>query len=193
MNRRTLITASAVIPFLPNVLAAQGTPETTPASGDVIDKRARRIVSAMKRKLPADILTLLETTAVSNDLLVAAAAPDVPTPVAWADMGDTDLFSSLGGVVISKGDGVINGDLEMLGGYIVYESVDIAYAELVRKLGDLYDQPQMTTAVGGTNFWVLGEEGFSISVGRIGYVIILGYADGTTEGLIDHLADVIDA
>lgn len=114
-------------------------------------------------------------------------------PLPWADMGDTDLFNSLGGMVISRGEGTLNGNFEMMGGYIVYESADIAYAEFLHKLGDLYENPNRTVTVGGTNFWIIESEDISITVGRIGYVILLGIADGTPEGLIDHLAEVIDA
>lgn len=193
MNRRQFATVSAAsIAFSAQAFAQ--TPPATPEM-DTPDLRAREIVGLLEGLNPLTLLEALETANVSDPDLVSGGVGLAPIP--WQDFGDTDLYNSLGGVIIGE-DGITLGspDLQMVGGYIVYESAEVAYHELSRKLGDLYDNPSMTTNAGGTNHWIIESDELQISVGRVGYVLILGLISlhpEATTGLIGHLHNVAES
>lgn len=139
---------------------------------------------------------MLETAEVTNPVLIEASGSDALIAVPWADYGDTDLYSSLGGVIISAGNDsyLHSSEMIMVGGYIVYESAEIAYHEFTRKIGDAYENPSSTSAIGGTNIWLLEVDDFRIGTWRIGNVMMIALVtehQGTIiEGIIGHLEDV---
>lgn len=185
MNRRSFVGAS-----ISSIAVAQTTFAQTPVTSsdpDAVDLRAREIVAMLENVSPVALLEALETSTVAGTDPTLAAIP-------WQDFGDTDLYSSLGGVIIAQeGANLNSSETEDFGGYIVYESAEIVYHELIHKLGDAFDSPSMTNSMGGTNFWVMESGDMQIAVGRIGYVILLSLQndDGTQKvDLINHLHTV---
>lgn len=177
MNRRSFLGATISSIAVAQTTFAQ-TPVASPEPG-AVDLRAREIVAMLEHVSPVALLEALETSPVSGPSEALAAIP-------WQDFGDTDLYNSLGGVIIShQGADLNNGETEIYGGYIVYESAEIAYHELIHKLGDAHDAPSMTTTMGGTNHWVLESNDVQISVGRIGCVILLGLFNAEQNETID--------
>lgn len=185
MNRRLFVGASVASLAVVNSTFAQ-TPVVS-TDPEAVDLRAREIVTMLENVSPVTLLEALETSPVTGSEPTLASIP-------WQDFGDTDLYNSLGGVIISQEGADLNsGESEIYGGYIVYESAEIAYHELIHKLGDVYDTPDMTQTLGGTNHWVLETDGMQVSVGRIGYVILIGMF--STESappvdLVGHLHSV---
>jgi hypothetical protein len=137
-----------------------------------------------------ELVRALQTTPVDNSALGDTQV------VPWVDFGDTDLYNSLGGAVILADDTDMHDpDAQMHGGYIVYESAEIAYLEFIRKLGSAYDIPSTTMSIAGTTVWELGNDTMRIGVARIGYVMLLanmfGSASGNAiEAIVDHLMRV---
>lgn len=202
MNRRAFaITAlsTALTPVVASAHLSEATPEGENArENDSVDSRTRDLTRILQSVSPVALLESLEKSPVTNEQLIQAGAGSDPVSIPWADYGDTDLYSSLGGVIIAAGDTYLHDpDTEMLGGYIVYESADIAYHEFTRKLGDWYNNPSMTSAVAGTNVWVMESDEISIGTWRIGNVMmmaLLGDFEGDiVEGIIGHLGDVATA
>lgn len=191
MNRRYLVLATLAAGAAPLLAVAQ-TPLASPTHDEstAVDTRARDITALLGTISPVELVEALQTTPVDQDAFADAQV----TP--WVDFGDSDLYSSLGGAVILSGSGGINNpESALLGGYIVYESAEIAYQEFIRKLGSAYDIPSTTTSVAGTTVWELGNDTMRVGVTRIGYVMLL--ADMTERGgsaameaLVDHLAFV---
>lgn len=195
MNRRLFVGAG-----VSSIAIASRTFAQTPSANPVTegnDLRAREIVGMLESVSPLDLLEALETAAVLDPDLTEAANGTVPTPMPWQDFGDNDLNNSLGGVFITKdGADLSSPDAELIGGYIIYESAEIAYHEVIRKLGSVYDESTNTRSVGGTNHWMIGSDDLEISVGRIGYVMLMGlYSEypGSTAGLIGHLHNVAES
>ena len=136
----------------------------------------------------------------TNAILLEAGG-DATVAVPRTDFGDTDLYNSLGGVGLISGErSLCDPDTEMVGAYIVYESAEIAYHEVVRKLGDVYENPSMTTSAAGTNFFVLESDELQIAVGSVGYVTMMGLIEVGNQpggdvmvGMMHHLADVAES
>lgn len=205
MDRRVFLSTATFTALVPASLLAHksdATPSASPTEHDIEreqDTTHRDLVRTLEQISPVTLLEALETAVVTDETLLVIGGEDT-TSVPWIDFGDTDLYSSLGGVGITTGsDALSDPDTQMVGGYIVYESAKIAYHELIRKLGDLYDNPSMTMSTAGTNFFVLESDDFQIGVGRVGYVLLLGMIDITNqiggevmEGLVHHLAEVAD-
>lgn len=194
MNRRSLIATGFAATLVPVAARAQ-TPEATPMLPEQTpDTRARDLTDLLQWVRPVQLLAALETTPITNAKLVDGAA-GAPRPLPWADYGDTDLANSLGGVLMVTNDAAVNDpDLAMIGAYIVYESAEIAYHELMRRFGDQTDLVG-TMSAAGTNFMVLDSEGTSVNVGRIGYVLVIGMsgemgAGSSVEGMVEHLIEV---
>lgn len=199
MNRRTFASTALAVSLLPATAAMKqqdATPETQRAPDiDEVDIRTRNLTDALKSISPAALLEALESAEVNNTDLIEANGGEVPTSVPWADYGDTDLYSSLGGVGLTTGGmNLSDPDTEMIGGYIVYESADIAYHEFTRKIADIYENPSNTMAVAGTNVWLVESDDFRIGTWRIGNVMMMAMLHdqqaGVVEGLIGHLNDV---
>lgn len=194
MNRRSLIATGLAATLVPVAGRAQS-PEATPMLPEQAqDTRARDLIDLLQWVRSVTFLQALETTPITNARLVEGAA-NAPRPLPWTDFGDTDLANSLGGVLIVTNDAAVNDpDLAMLGGYIVYESAEIAYHELMRRFGDEIDMIG-TQVAAGTNLMVLESEDSTINVGRIGYVLLLALSGGmgegaSIEGMVEHLAEV---
>lgn len=200
MHRRRLIatgialSASATMLSRASAQTPVGTPEIT---DEAVDMTTRDLVSAMYDLHPTDLLTALESADVTTDQLLAVTDGQPLTSRPWADYSDTDLYNSLGGVALTLDERSLHDpNAEMLGAYIVYESPDIAYQELVRKLadmGDLMNNPSMTQSTSGVNVWILESDGLQIGTTRIGYVHVmglLGRPDDVMGGMINHLAEV---
>lgn len=192
MNRRVLIGSGIASATLLSRAFAQ-TPQATPVV-ESPDLRAREIVNMLESIRPLALLEALETATIANPDLLEAAGGAMPTAMPWQDFSDTDLNNSLGGVFITKDGAPLDSpDTELIGGYIVYESAEIAYHEVIRKLGPAYGDSVNTRSFGGTNHWILGSDELEISVGRIGYVMLMGLFSQyplSPEGLIGHLHDV---
>ncbi|MCO5215274.1 MAG: hypothetical protein M9950_03855 [Thermomicrobiales bacterium] len=188
MNRRQLVGAgvsSIAVAAHSRAFAQEATPEPdAPPVNQVIDLRAREIITMMDGVHPVTLLEALESASVTR----ADGTPLISLP--WQDFGDTDLYNSLGGVFIaSEGANLGSPDAEFYGGYIVYESVEIAYHELQRKLNDMDANWTGTGVEGGTTHWYIDSDDLHIRITRIGYVIIIGL--GASEfSLIDHLLAV---
>lgn len=198
MNRRSFsvgITTLASVPAAAHMQDLEATPQASPDhEQDRVDLRTRKLIEVLAEVSPSELLEALESAEVTESSLVEMNDGKNPTAVPWADYGDTDLYSSLGGVGITTGGTNLSSvDTEMIGAYIVYESAEIAYHELLRKLeqmGDLYNQPSHTMQVAGTNAWIVDVEDMQIAVARIGYVIPLALGSIPMEGVISHL-DVV--
>lgn len=199
MNRRSFTLCGLSLALLPSLAAAQSQatpelehdPELSP-----VDPRTRDITALLSTISPATLLEALETAPISNEMLITASEGEMPNAVPWADYGDTDLHHSLGGVIITTGSDldIYGPEMVMLGGYIVYETAEIAYHEFARKLSDVDEDSLVTSAIGGTNVWLQTTDEFQIGILRIGNVIILAltgmWEHTAIEGLIDHLGDV---
>ena len=198
MNRRTFATTALAAGLLPGtaMMKQEATPQTQPPrSPDAVDMRTRDLTETLAPISPTTLLEALESADVTNDVLIEANGGDAPTSVPWADYGDTDLYSSLGGVgLTSGGTDLSDPDTGMIGAYIVYESAEIAYHEFVRKIGDIYENPTSTMSVAGTNVWIVESGEMQIGTWRIGNVMMMAiFTDrqgGTVEGIIGHLTDV---
>lgn len=196
MNRRKFATtalASALLPISASTQQQVATPQSHPDS--TIDPRTRDLTATLSEISPAALLHALETADVTNTTLIDANGGDAPVAIPWADYGDTDLYSSLGGVGLTSGGTDLNNpDTEILGAYIVYETAEIAYHEFIRKIGDLYDNPSSTMSVAGTNVWIVESDDFQIGTWRIANVMmtaLLSDHDGTiVDGIVGHLEDV---
>lgn len=160
----------------------------------------RNLVRTLSQISPVTLLEALEAAPVADKTLLAIGGEDTRS-VPWADFGDMDLYNSLGGVGLTTGGTELSDpETRMVGGYIVYESAEIAYHELIRRLGDVYDNPSMTTSAAGTNFFVLESDELQIAVGRVGYVILLGMIDLANQlggevmvGMMHHLEGVAES
>lgn len=202
MNRRRFSLTAATIALIPGMAIAhqsEATPSASPKhEADQVDSRTRDLTRDLQSISPVTLLETLEVAPVTNEDLVNAASDGQPISVPWADYGDTDLYSSLGGVGIVVGSTDLSSpDTEMLGAYIVYESAEIAYHEFTRKIGDLYTTPMHTSSVAGTNIWMIGSSELTIATWRIANVMMMammpaepGPGSDTVSGIIDHLAEV---
>lgn len=171
------------------MLAAAQTPFASPTHDEstAADSRTLDLLGLLNTISPVELVRALQTTPVDIDDLEDGRI------VPWVDFGDTDLYSSLGGAVILGGDTETNDpEAVMVGGYIVYESSEIAYQEFIRKLGPAYDIPSTTVSIAGTTVWELGNDTMRTAVARIGYVMLLANTFDTAQGtamdaVIDHL------
>lgn len=188
MNRRHLVLATLAAGSTPLLAAAQ-TPLASPTHDESTpsDTRALDLVELLQAISPVELVRALQTTPVDNSALGDTHV------VPWTDFGDTDLYNSLGGAVVLGDDSEMNDpDATMHGGYIVYESPEIAYLEFVRKLGSAYDIPSTTMSIAGTTVWELGNDTMRIGVARIGYVMLLANIFGSAsanviDAIVDHL------
>lgn len=199
MNRRSFAAAALAAGFLPATAAMKqgdATPQVQPPrETETVDTRTRDLTTLLASISPASLLEALEGEDVTNEALVETNGGDAPTAVPWADYGDTDLYSSLGGVGLTTGGtNLSDAETTMLGAYIIYETADIAYHEFTRKIGDVYETPSNTLSVAGTNVWIVESGDFSIGTWRIGNVMMMAMLSGqqglTIEGIIGHLNDV---
>lgn len=203
MNRRVLLSSAATAAIVPTSLLARqsvATPEASPIEPEIEqDTTNRDLVRTLSQISPVTFLEALEKAPVTNEILLAIGGEET-TSVPWTDFGDTDLYNSLGGVGLISGEGSLSDpDTSMIGAYIVYESAEIAYHEVARKLGDVYDNPSMTTSAAGTNFYVIESDELQIAVGRVGYVMMMGLMEAGNEpggevmvGMMRHLAEVAE-
>lgn len=188
MNRRHLVLATLAAGSIPLLAAAQ-TPLASPSQDEsnASDTRALDLVELLQTISPVELVRALQTSPLDTRVL-----GDVQV-VPWVDFGDTDLYNSLGGaVILAYGTEIQDPDAQMHGGYIVYESAEIAYLELVRKLGSAYDIPSTTVSIAGTTMWEVGSDTMRIGVARIGYVMLLANMFDTARGsvidaVVDHL------
>ncbi len=197
MHRRTFLTLAAIgtggvlaSPALPTT-AHQATPDPVPAdfADSPPDTRARELISLLATIDPLTLLEALETAAVNEPLLIDPDAPDVSvTAVPWSDPGDTDLEHALGGVMLTTDNhGINNPDTVFIGGYIVFESAEIAYDQLNRDLGDDPNYPSTTAA--GTKVWLVDDAGLGVM--RLANVIAIATAGQRwSEGVVLHLDTV---
>lgn len=190
MNRRQMLAAGALLPLATkaSATAQQATPTTGQPDTETID--ARLVSSLVQQVTPYDLLMALESSPVETSVLIEANNGTTPAALPWSDFSDTDLINSLGGVIIVQDP---EDEDSIVGGYIVYDSPEIAYLELVRKLGSNYDDPSATRPVNGTAVWALGSPELPVAVGRVGNVMILGLFSEQSEtmsGIIIHLGEV---
>lgn len=199
MNRRSFAATALAASFLPGTAMmkqSNATPEGQPPHvTDTVDTRTRDLTTLLASISPTALLETLEAVEVTNEALIEANGGEAPTAVPWADHGDTDLYSSLGGVGLTTGGTNLSApETEMLGAYIVYETADIAYHEFTRKIGDIYENPSNTMTTAGTTIWIVESSGFSIGTWRIGNVMMMAmFSDRqgvTVDGIIGHLSDV---
>lgn len=198
MNRRTFATTALAAGLLPGtaMMNQQATPQVQPLNAlDAVDARTRDLTATLAAISPTALLEALESADVTNEVLIEANGGDAPTSVPWADYGDTDLYSSLGGVGLTSGGmDLSDPDTGMLGAYIVYESAEISYHEFVRKIGDIYESPMSRMSVAGTNVWIVESGEMQIGTWRIGNVMMMAMLSGQqgslVEGIIGHLDDV---
>lgn len=202
MNRRTFTLSVFGTSLLPKAISAsqpQATPDAERAHPDQsIDPRTRDLTRVLQSISPVSLIESLERAQVNSETLIAAAGAVEPVSTPWADYSDTDLLSSLGGVILASGDtSLYDPDAQTLGGYIVYESAEIAYHEFTRKLGNTYDNPSITSAVAGTNVWMIESDNLQIGTWRIGYVMMMAMISemqySVVDGIIEHLAEVADS
>lgn len=198
MNRRALFqgfgaSATALMLF-PSARAAQ-TPAASPAhqspEDEPVDTRARELVARLHDLRPLAVLEALEMAPVSEPILLDAAEGAAPSPLAWNDPGDTDLENALGGVLIVTNDAPLNSpDLETLGGYIVFESAEIAYDQFARQFEGA-EASMMSTSVAGTKAWIVQSDDMQLAVLRLGYVLMMAKMSdapgNVAEGIIMHL------
>ena len=199
MNRRSFAATAVIASFLPvtaSMKQSNATPEVRPPhEADAVDTRTRDLTEALASISPTSLLEALESAEVTNATLVEANGGEAPTSVPWADYGDTDLYSSLGGVGLTTGGSNLSDpETEMLGAYIVYETAEIAYHEFTRKIGDIYENPSNTMSIAGTNVWIVESDEFQIGTWRIGNVMMMAMISdqegAIVEGIIGHLNDV---
>lgn len=203
MRRRRLLQASAASSLMMlsgkhgYALAAQtpvASPEHLQPEDEPLDTRARELIDRLGQLRPLAVLEALETAEVTDPILLDAAGSATPTPKIWNDMGDTDLRHSLGGVLVVTNDETLNSpELAALGAYIVYESAEIAFADLQTMLEELDSGFSTTTA--GTMVWLTDVEDMQLGVMRLGNVLVsamtsIGTADmylNVPEGMVMHL------
>lgn len=195
MNRRRLIqSASASSLLLPGAStayanAAPPTPMASPQE-NLLDPRARNLIHKLQQLRPLQVLEALEASTVTEQSLVDAAGGQNVNVLPWSDMADTDLMESMGGALIRVGDTDIHSpDAVTLGGYIVFESAEIAYADLHSGISSLNNG---SASYGGAVFFISDE---GIAVGRLGYVQVIAQAGPnqparTLDGVFDHLESV---
>lgn len=198
MNRRTMLVSSFAALALPASAIAQ-TPSATPMprrpEDDPVDSTTRDLTDALLDIRPLALLEALEVAEVTNPILAESAGERPIASRPWADYGDTDLHHSLGGVALTLNDlSLHDTEAEMLGAYIVYESAEIAYQELLRKLGPLADTPEITMSSAGVNVWVISSDDVWLGITRVGYIQMMGLmkepGDPIMSGMIEHLAEV---
>lgn len=195
MNRRTLLTSSFMLLATPSLTAAQ-TPVASPTEigpeDSPVDPIARELTDTMLDIRPLDLLEALETSDVTNQHLLDSAGDAEVSARPWADYGDTDLHHSLGGVALTLDDRSLHDvENESLGGFIVFESAEIAYAEFVRRMAPI--DSGMSTVAGGVNIWLVESDDIQIGVTRIGFVMImaiLNHNGDVMTGMIEHLNEV---
>lgn len=198
MHRRHFFQASAILGLLPlhgrhaaaqDIATPAPSPEFTDPGGMPLDTRARELIDQLSRIPALSLLEALETGEVTDSDLTEAATGNTPHPLPWNDPMDTDLDHALGGVLIAANDAPLNSpDLEILGAYIVFETAEIAYNELIRRMDEFASN--MSTSVAGIKMWIVEEEGMQLGITRLANVLLianLAVAANTGEGLVLHL------
>lgn len=198
MNRRSLLkgtgAAAAMLALHRSAHAAQysiAPPVSHAPEDQPVDKRARELVSRLHDLSPLAVLDALESGEVREPFLHAAAHGASPHALPWNDPLDTDLEHALVGVLIATNEEPRNSpDLQTLGGYIVFESPEIAYDQFVRHFNGA-ESSMMSMSVAGTKAWILLGDGMQLAVMRLGYVLIMAETSdmygNTAEGIIMHL------
>jgi hypothetical protein len=115
----------------------------------------------------------------------------------WHDPSNTDPEHALCGVMITTTDELVNSpELAALGGYIVFESAEIAYDQLIRQMDGL-QASMMSTSVAGAKVWIINEEDVQLGVMRLANVFIMAYIPNHSvevmEGIAMHLDTVTRA
>lgn len=204
MDRRSLLQSTvlaATAITIPRGGMAMQSSDATPRSHSPedrpVDTRARDLVARLHGLSPLDVLEALETAEVADQALTEAAADAPVTALPWNDPLDTDLENALGGVLIIAGDDPVNSpDLVMLGAYIVFESVEIAYDQFMRQIKGL-EQSGTSISVAGTKVWILDDQERQTAVTRLAYVWIMadvtGMQGNVAEGVVKHLDAVTRA
>jgi len=197
MNRRRLLQGASGLwvghlGARRSAIAAQtpaATPEFLPPDEAPLDTRARELVDRLRDLPPGALLDALLAAEVSDPLL-EAAGDATPTTVSWHDTSDFDLEHALGGVLIVTNDASVNSpELSILGNFIVYESAEIAYDQLMRQEDKLHASG-MSISVAGGKVWITGEGEEQIGLMRIGNVFVVGdmtRGSGVMEGMVMHL------
>lgn len=202
MHRRRLLQAASASAFLiagttRMTMAAQtpvASPVLMPPEHEPLDPRGRQLIARLHELSPLAVLEALETAEVVEPILLDAAGDDAPTALPWHDTSDTDLEHALGGVVVATNAESINSPhLTMLGGYIVYESAEIAYHQLMTRMEEL-EASMTSTSAAGAKVWIIDEEDYSIGLMRLANVFVIadvsGFRGDIAEGLVMHLDTV---